>query len=311
LGNLSNNLLAFSGGVDSSALFFMLLNKIDFDIAIVNYHTRKQSQKEIEYAKYLAKKYDKKIYIKDCLLEKNNFEANARKCRYEFFEELSQKYGYQNLYLAHQLNDKFEWFLMQLSKGAGLKELLGMKKKEKRKYFTIHRPLLDYSREEILEYLHQNNIKYFIDSSNEDTKYKRNYFRKHFATKFVSEFKNGLKKSFCYLEEDRQILFQKDWQKQNLLYKFPISTPKIDIKKVDLILKELGYVLSSAQRNEIIKQNFSTIIANKFAIDNNQKEIFISPFIKIKMDKKSKEKMRINKIPPKIRGYYLSSSISI
>ena len=44
----SKNLLAFSGGVDSSALFFLLLNhKIDFDIAIVNYNTREQSKDEI------------------------------------------------------------------------------------------------------------------------------------------------------------------------------------------------------------------------------------------------------------------------
>ena len=61
----SKNLLAFSGGVDSSALFFLLLNhKIDFDIAIVNYNTREQSKDEIAYALNLAKEYKKEIFIK-------------------------------------------------------------------------------------------------------------------------------------------------------------------------------------------------------------------------------------------------------
>ena len=46
------NLLAFSGGVDSTALFFLLLReKIPFDIAIVNYQTREQSSEEVAYAK--------------------------------------------------------------------------------------------------------------------------------------------------------------------------------------------------------------------------------------------------------------------
>ena len=298
------NLLAFSAGVDSTALFFILLEKkIPFDIAIVNYHKRVESKDEVEYAKFLSSKYNKKLYIKDCILDDSNFEAKARECRYKFFEELSKKYGYKNLYIAHQLNDKFEWFLMQMSKGAGLKELISMPKIEKRSCFTIHRPLIEMSREEIEEYLNKNNIKYFIDSSNEDIKYKRNYFRKEFSNRFIKEFKNGIKRSFRYLEEDKELLFTKDWQKEDKLYTFTKQTPKIDIKKVDLILKEFGYLLSKSQRDEIIKQNFSIVISNKIAIDSNEDTIFIAPYIPIKMDKKFKEKMRIKKIPPKVRGY--------
>jgi len=303
-----NNLLAFSAGVDSTALFFMLLEKeIPFDIAIVNYHKREQSIEEVEYAKHLANKYNKQIYIKDCFLDDSNFEMNARNCRYKFFEELSQKYGYKNLYLAHQLNDRFEWFLMQLSKGAGLKELISMPKIEKKEYFTIHRPLIEISKEGILEYLHKNNIKYFVDSSNFDTKYKRNYFRKEFANRFINEFKDGIKRSFEYLEEDKNLLFSKDWTKEDKLYKFKITNPQIDIKKVDLILKELGYILSKSQRDEIIKRNFSLVIGGVIAIDKNEEYIFISPYETPKMPKQFKEQMRKQKIPPKVRGYLYSN----
>jgi tRNA(Ile)-lysidine synthase len=110
-----------------------------------------------------------------------------------------------------------------------------------------------------------------------------------------------------YKRQDKNLLFQKDWIKEEKLYKFKKNIPEIDIKKVDLITKELGYILSKSQRDEIIKTNFSLVIGGKIAIDSNEKYIFISPFIKTKMNKKFKEKMRINKIPPKIRGYIFTT----
>lgn len=36
-------------------------------------------------------------------------------------------HGYENLILAHQLNDRLEWLLMQLTKGCGLNSLLGFR----------------------------------------------------------------------------------------------------------------------------------------------------------------------------------------
>ncbi|MBF7043653.1 tRNA lysidine(34) synthetase TilS, partial [Campylobacter volucris] len=110
-----------------------------------------------------------------------NFEANARVVRYEFFDEICLKYGYKNLILAHNLNDKFEWFLMQFSKGAGLFELLGFKDIEKRKNFTIVRPLIETSKKEILKFLDDKKIKYFHDESNDNEKYFRNHIRINYA----------------------------------------------------------------------------------------------------------------------------------
>ena len=297
----SNNLLAFSAGVDSTALFFYLLEKkIPFDIAIVNYHTRPSSNEEVEYAKKLAKKYNKKIYIKDCFLEKFS-EKNARECRYRFFEEIIKKEKYDTLILAHQLNDRFEWFLMQLSKGAGLKELIAMSEYEKRDFYTIWRPFALTSRDEIERFLKDKNIKYFIDESNFDLKYKRNYFRHKFSNEFVKEFKDGLKKSFKFLEEDKKLLVDEEWKNIKNLYFFKKSIPQKDIKKVDLILKKLGILPTGAQKEEILKTGFSCVIQGKIAIDSNEKEIFIAPYVKIPL--KQKEFLRINKIPPKIRGY--------
>ena len=300
---LTNNLLAFSGGIDSSALFFWLLEKkIPFDIAIVNYHTRATSDEEVEYAKSLAQKYNKKIYIKDCFLDKFS-EMEARNCRYKFFEEIIKKHDYDTLITAHQLNDRFEWFLMQMAKGAGFKELIAMGEWEERDFYKIYRPFYNVSRREILSFLNERGIKYYIDESNFDKKYKRNLIRHEFANKFLDLFENGVKKSFDYLQKDLNLLFQKDWVKKEKLYMFKKLKPEIDLKKTDLILKELGIIMTKPQRDEVIKTGFSCVIQGKIAIDSNDTEIYISPYIKTAMPKEFKEKMRKEKIPPKVRGY--------
>ena len=132
----SKNLLAFSAGIDSTALFFLMIdNNINFDIAIVNYNQREQSKDEVIYATQLAHKYNKKCFISEFPKNKQFSEKSARDFRYNFFDEIIEKEIYKSLLTAHQLNDKLEWFLMQLTKGAGLTELFGMEEKSIRTKF--------------------------------------------------------------------------------------------------------------------------------------------------------------------------------
>lgn len=307
------NLLAFSSGIDSTALFFILINeKIEFDIAIVNYNLRKESIQEVNYAKELAKKFNKKIFIKEVNVNFNNFEANARKIRYDFFETIIEKDSYQNLLMAHQLNDKLEWFLMQLSKGAGLVELLGLKDIVQKESYTIIRPLLEYSKDELKAFLENRNIKYFIDSSNFDTKYKRNYFRSKYANELIDEFRDGIKRSFEYLEVDEKLL-----NEEAILFnieKFYIlknlNSNIKNIRNIDKILKELGVLASKPQRDEILKTK-DCVISASIAITYIEDKIFIAPYIKIKMEKEFKEKCRVKKIPPKVRGYLKSINFDV
>jgi tRNA(Ile)-lysidine synthase len=253
------NLLAFSGGVDSTALFFMLKEQnIEFDMAIVDYGLRKQSKDEVAYAKELADKYGKKIYIKEVKLVDSNFESTAREARYAFFEEIIKSHGYTRLITAHQLNDQLEWFLMQLSRGAGLKELIGLQELSKRDGYEIYRPILEYSKDELLEYLNQRNIKYFIDESNEDTKYKRNYFRKNFANDLIKEFGNGIKNSFRYLKSDLKVIYDEDKIDEFRLDELAIfrysGDENLALRIIDSELKKRKIILSSSQKKEILKQ---------------------------------------------------------
>ncbi|MFW2604470.1 tRNA lysidine(34) synthetase TilS [Aliarcobacter butzleri] len=311
----SKNLLAFSAGVDSSALFFLLLKQnIPFDIAIVNYNVRVQSKDEVNYAKELALKYNKQIYIKDIKLEStSNFEKMARDIRYKFFEEVIDENSYEILITAHQLNDKLEWFLMQLTKGAGLVELIGFNEFQQKENYKVYKPLLEITKEELENFLKQENIKYFIDNSNFDEKYKRNYFRHNFSDKLLSEYTNGIKKSFKYLQDDInslniEITPIKIFDELEI-YKNQ-NDNNLNIRIIDNNLKKRGFLLSSAQRKEIIKQKEITI-SHKINITLNEDFIWICPKIEINIDKKFKEFYRINKIPKNIRNYIYYKKIDI
>ncbi|WP_323592213.1 tRNA lysidine(34) synthetase TilS [Aliarcobacter butzleri] len=311
----SKNLLAFSAGVDSSALFFLLLKQnIPFDIAIVNYNVRVQSKDEVNYAKELALKYNKQIYIKEVKLETtSNFEKTARDIRYKFFEEIIDENSYEILITAHQLNDKLEWFLMQLTKGAGLVELIGFNEFQQKENYKVYKPLLEITKEELENFLKQENIKYFIDNSNFDEKYKRNYFRHNFSDKLLSEYTNGIKKSFKYLQNDINSLnieikpikvFDELEIYKNQNYN------NLNIRIIDNSLKKRGFLLSSAQREEILKQKEITI-SHKINISIKEDFIWICPNVSSVMDKKFKETCRINKIPKNVRNYIYYKKIDM
>ncbi len=305
------NLLAFSGGVDSSALFFLLQKQaISFDLIHVNYHTRQSSDAEADYAKELARQYGKRVFILDAQLEEGGYEAQARKIRYDFFEQTIREEGYQNLITAHQLNDQTEWFLMQLTKGAGSLELLGMQPMDSRDGYRIVRPLLEITKKELLEYLQAEGIRYFEDESNLDQRFKRNYFRHNFSDRLLDEFKEGIKQSFRFLARDRDLLLEEI----ETLYKDELTVIRFQHKRqalfaIDKDLKRRGYILSYAQRQEILKEN-SIVISDRFVIEWQEKRLFIAPYVDAVMPKAFKEACRVRKIPLKIRPFLFSRDIA-
>jgi len=305
------NLLAFSAGIDSSALFFLLIeNDIPFDIALVNYGTRNSSDQEEAHAKALAGQYNLTCYTVAAPKFTSHFEQNARKFRYNFFEKLIEEHGYETLLTAHQLNDQLEWFLMRLTKGAGVSELIGLEAVSERKNYMLVRPLLKYSKEELLVYLQQNSHPYFEDESNRDEKYERNRFRKAFSDPLIAEFKEGIARSFGYLQKDKETLEKgfEPIQVEKELHILQLHNTESKTKAIDLTLKKLGYLLSAAQRKEIEKET-SLVIGGEWAIEYQNDLIYLAPYVIMDMPKKFKEKCRIQRIPRKIRAYLFQENI--
>jgi len=300
------NLLAFSAGGDSTALLFLLLHhNIKFDIAIVNYNIREQSKLEVIYAKELASLYNFKCYVYEAKNIKKNFESSAREIRYNFFEKLIYQNHYENLLTAHHLGDRFEWMLMQFCKGAGCVEIAGMRMMESRDSYNIIRPLLHLEKKELLVYLNDNHLKYFEDETNLDESIKRNSFRHNFSKPLLDKYLTGIKKSFNYLDEDRDRLIKDVTINKidDFAYFINSEDDRVDIYHIDKYLKSVGFMMSSNER-EILKDKKTLIVGRKFVINKNDKFIFIMPYIKDSvMDKEFKESCRVLKIEPKLRAY--------
>lgn len=306
------NLLAFSGGVDSSALLFLLLaHDIKFDIVIVDYEVRAQSKEEVAYAKELALTYNFTCHHYQAPKIEKNFEAHAREIRYNFFQKILHERAYDNLLTAHHLGDRFEWMLMQFCKGAGCVELAGMRESEARDGYTLIRPLLHLEKKELLEYLHLHERKYFLDASNNDQSIKRNYFRHNYTLALMRENLAGIKKSFAYIDEDFDLLIEKIEIKKIKDFAYFRSSKKSrsDIYALDKYLKEQGYMPSASER-ELLKEESTLVLGRKFLVSWCRELICITPFIQSKtvLPKEFKEICRKLQIEPKMRPYLYKNS---
>jgi len=307
------NLLAYSAGIDSSALFYLLIEHgVKFDIAIVNYQTRDASDIEEHHAIEIARRYGIECYHTRAPEFDTHFERNAREFRYQFFEDIIQKHSYDTLITAHQLNDQLEWMLMRLTKGAGVSELVGLKTISQRAGYTLIRPLLSYAKHELLEYLQSNEYSYFIDESNSDQKYERNRFRSRFADPLMEKYTDGIRRSFEYMTQDKRELesrFETVYSSHELRV-IRLQSRLYKTKATDLILKELGYLMSGAQRSEVYLKE-SLVIGGKWAVEIQDELLYIAPYTTEPIPKKDKERYRVARVPVKIRSYCYQNSIDI
>ena len=155
-------ILAISGGIDSVVLAHLLHGlDIPFLMAHCNFQLRgEESEGDQRFVEALSlqlsaplavKRFETKAYGKAHGL---NTQLAARVLRYEWFETLRKEKGYDYVLTAHQANDSWETFLINTSRGTGLKGLLGIPTQNG----AILRPLLPFSREEIHAFATENHI---------------------------------------------------------------------------------------------------------------------------------------------------------
>jgi tRNA(ile)-lysidine synthetase len=178
-------ILAISGGIDSVVLAHLLYGlDIPFLMAHCNFQLRgEESEGDQRFVEALShqlsaplavKRFETKAYGKAHGL---NTQLAARVLRYEWFETLRKEKGYDYVLTAHQANDSWETFLINTSRGTGLKGLLGIPAQNG----AILRLLLPFSREEIHAFATENHICWREDSSNSSDAYTRNKIRHHLS----------------------------------------------------------------------------------------------------------------------------------
>ena len=180
--------LGLSGGVDSIALFHLLVTEYkesykELVAFHINHGLREQSYEEAEFVENFVKNYNVKFYKKE--LNMNDLvrdshtseEMLARKLRYEAFEEMSSLEGGVKLITAHHKNDQVENILMRLFSGRSMDYNLMIEKKATIGMLEVYRPLLDVLKADLEQYAGKNDLKYYVDSTNFDTDYTRNNIR--------------------------------------------------------------------------------------------------------------------------------------
>ena len=255
--------IGVSAGPDSMCLLDLLQKKTTkIVVCHINHNVRKESIEEEEYiTKYCQ---DKNIILEKTIInnyQENNFENEARKKRYIFYEEILKKYNSKTLLLAHHGDDLIETILMKISRGSNLEGYAGIKEISNVKNYQIIRPLLKYTKEDIINYNKSNNIKYYNDSSNQSTNYTRNRYRLNILPLLKKEDKNIHKK---YLKYSKTLIEYDDYIKRevkrniNNVYKDNIIN--IDnLNKLDTFL--IKNILYNIMNN--IYQNKNNIITDR------------------------------------------------
>jgi len=174
-------LLALSGGLDSCVLLDLCLKAgIRPVLAHCNFQLRpNESDADAQWIQTLAEEKGLEIHIKnfDTQAEadraKVSIQMAARDLRYKWFDRLSAELGYDQILVAHHADDALETFMINTMRGTGLKGLLGIPEQRGK----IYRPLLSFTRKEILQYADENKIQWREDGSNAKTDYLRNALR--------------------------------------------------------------------------------------------------------------------------------------
>ncbi|SDS42862.1 tRNA(Ile)-lysidine synthase [Polaribacter sp. KT25b] len=246
-------LIAISGGIDSVVLTH-LFSDLNFDISLAhcNFKLReKESDLDEEFVKSLAQKTSNQIFtIKfntQEFAQKNKLSTQiaARELRYNWFQKIIKKNNFDYVLTAHHADDNLETFLINLTRGSGLDGFTGIPKING----NIVRPLLAFSREEILAFAKANNIDWREDKSNASTKYIRNKIR-HKVLPVLKEINPNLLKTFAKtvenLQESKQIIEDKIADISQKVIETDVSTAlevtKINIDKLNQLSSPKAYL---------------------------------------------------------------------
>lgn len=176
-------IVAVSGGADSVALL-SALHSLEFrcTAAHCNFHLRgAESTRDMRSVEALADRLGVDLYVKDFdvagrrSLTGESLEMACRELRYEWFASLLDRDCAQAVAVGHHAEDQAETFFLNLLRGTGVAGLSGMRPRQG----NVVRPLLECTREEIVNYLRGQGLGWVEDSTNASDDFARNRLRNH------------------------------------------------------------------------------------------------------------------------------------
>ena len=205
---------AVSGGSDSMAML-CILNEIKEEMgfslcaAHVNHCLRGDAADGDEkFVRDKCAEMGIKLYVKRADIAKlaaeqgTGLEECGRNVRYEFFNSLGDGII---IATAHNLSDRVETFFFNFARGSALRGLCSIPASRD----NIVRPIIDCTKDEILEYCQKNGIEYVTDATNEDVVYTRNRIRHNIVKEFKHinpSFEASAGRCISAINEDEEFL---------------------------------------------------------------------------------------------------------
>ena len=175
--------VAFSGGLDSTALLFLCnkalkQKKISNLKAIhINHNLSKNSDDWQQHCESFCRSNN--IEFESFVVEVSNLrssiESQARQARYKIFESLLDEND--QILLAHHRDDVFETILLRLFRGTGVDGLSGMNDKRSLGKGEIVRPFLNLPKSDLRIFIDENDLPYVEDDTNSKNDFDRNFLR--------------------------------------------------------------------------------------------------------------------------------------
>ncbi len=173
-------IVAVSGGPDSLALSYLTkvysINKsIKVKYFIIDHKLRENSSSETKFVKNLLRKLSIKLIILKWTGGKpaNNIQSIARAKRYKLLANKAKKLKINHILLGHHNDDLIENFFIRFLRGSGLNGLVSFDEKSENEKLNLIRPLLKFSKQDLV-YISKKVFGTFVtDPSNENDKFKR------------------------------------------------------------------------------------------------------------------------------------------
>jgi len=184
--------VAVSGGPDSVALLAALVSLMpgrDLNLYVlhVNHGLRPEADDEQRFVESLCQRWQVPWVVEKLVppSKRNGIEAWAREARYRFFRRVRDKLELTAVALAHTRDDQAETVLFRCLRGSARRGLAGI---PVLRDGWIVRPLLDCSRQQVMQYLSAQHLSFMMDSSNADLRYARNKIRHQLLPLLEREF---------------------------------------------------------------------------------------------------------------------------
>ena len=169
-------LLAVSGGVDSMVLLAQFKNTA-CRVVHFNYHARAESSNDEAFVMEQATLFGLPCTVIHApTFESGNFQEQARSFRYDVLSDIAKTQGYDKVLIAHHQDDGVETLVLQLLRGTSLPHL-GLRHSFVWQNVIFERPLLTYTKTDLLTYARALQLPFVEDASNQQNTYLRNRLR--------------------------------------------------------------------------------------------------------------------------------------